>query len=482
MGIKEEEEINKPSLRRLARRGGVKRINSGVYEAANAALKVFLENVLRDSITHTEYCKRKTVTTTDVVQGLARQGIRLYVASDELNMHAQDPERRQRGRQRANAMAAEANAMVDEANAMMDEVVVGLVENIAADELARVGAARAAEASRTAIQARAAAVRRTKAATQAMTYAARAAAQRAVREAAEAAEVAQAAADAAREAQAAADAARKANVQLAQNAMKSIYDLSDNIVNDLLIWLRSQPEDLQERLNADRVSLRLAFKYMLRAPVRHERHDLDERMVSAESPELLAALKDLDDRVAVARLRFGMAGNPDVSLNGEPGKMVEYARFWMAPGLVIHRGGASLAVAGDVAVIRSYACTSTTKRMTDLCHAMVADSVPAKDALPFVVVVWKTAADAQHTETDSQEDFEALKAFIGDTGALHEKDYKGAISDVYLDYISFSREPGAQQFLAVVIVPHDKFFGPAHDWLTSNSSVDELFAASDINV
>ncbi|CAL1140612.1 unnamed protein product [Cladocopium goreaui] len=41
--------ITKPAIRRLARRGGVKRISGLIYEETRGVLKTFLENVLRDS-------------------------------------------------------------------------------------------------------------------------------------------------------------------------------------------------------------------------------------------------------------------------------------------------------------------------------------------------------------------------------------------------------------------------------------------------
>jgi len=41
-------------------------------------LKVFLENVIRDSVTYTEHARRKTVTAMDVVYALKRQGRTLY--------------------------------------------------------------------------------------------------------------------------------------------------------------------------------------------------------------------------------------------------------------------------------------------------------------------------------------------------------------------------------------------------------------------
>ena len=42
--------ITKPAIRRLARRGGVKRISGLIYEETRAVLKVFLENVRRLSL------------------------------------------------------------------------------------------------------------------------------------------------------------------------------------------------------------------------------------------------------------------------------------------------------------------------------------------------------------------------------------------------------------------------------------------------
>lgn len=56
-------------LGRLARRGGVKRISGLIYEETRGVLKIFLENVIRDSVTYTEHSKRKTVTALDVVYG-----------------------------------------------------------------------------------------------------------------------------------------------------------------------------------------------------------------------------------------------------------------------------------------------------------------------------------------------------------------------------------------------------------------------------
>ena len=51
--------ITKPAIRRLARRGGVKRISGLIYEETRGVLKSLLEGVIRDAVTYTEHAKRK---------------------------------------------------------------------------------------------------------------------------------------------------------------------------------------------------------------------------------------------------------------------------------------------------------------------------------------------------------------------------------------------------------------------------------------
>ena len=66
------EGITKPAIRRLARRGGVKRISTFIYDDTRAVLKNFLESIVKDSVTYTEHARRKTVTALDVVYALKR--------------------------------------------------------------------------------------------------------------------------------------------------------------------------------------------------------------------------------------------------------------------------------------------------------------------------------------------------------------------------------------------------------------------------
>jgi histone H4 len=90
--------ITKPAIRRLARRGGVKRMSGLMFDETRGVLKVrtlfrfdrryepangfgrqvFLEHVLRDAVTFTEHSCRKTVSARDVLYALKRQGCPLY--------------------------------------------------------------------------------------------------------------------------------------------------------------------------------------------------------------------------------------------------------------------------------------------------------------------------------------------------------------------------------------------------------------------
>ncbi len=70
--------ISNRAIRRLARRGGVKRISELIYEETKSILKSYLEKVLKDVIIYTEHAKRKTVTSLDVIYALKRQGKSLY--------------------------------------------------------------------------------------------------------------------------------------------------------------------------------------------------------------------------------------------------------------------------------------------------------------------------------------------------------------------------------------------------------------------
>ena len=70
--------ISNGSIRRLARRGGVKRMSCMMYEETRGVLKVFLENIIKDATTYTAYANRKTVTAGDIIMSLKKNGRTLY--------------------------------------------------------------------------------------------------------------------------------------------------------------------------------------------------------------------------------------------------------------------------------------------------------------------------------------------------------------------------------------------------------------------
>ncbi len=67
--------ITKPALVRLARKAGVKRISGMIYEELRGVLKVYLEDLIRFTITSVEYNRRKTLQLRDVMFGLEQIGL-----------------------------------------------------------------------------------------------------------------------------------------------------------------------------------------------------------------------------------------------------------------------------------------------------------------------------------------------------------------------------------------------------------------------
>ncbi|EME40781.1 histone H4 like protein [Dothistroma septosporum NZE10] len=70
--------VTKGDIRRLARRGGVKRISGQIYEETRSVLRIRLTEIIKDICAVVETCQRKTVCTTDVVFVLNRMGTPIY--------------------------------------------------------------------------------------------------------------------------------------------------------------------------------------------------------------------------------------------------------------------------------------------------------------------------------------------------------------------------------------------------------------------
>jgi histone H4 len=75
--------MNDQALRRLARRGGVKRISKAVLDAARDALKKFLTPIIYTATEIVKMKGRNTVTNTDMVYALKYHGRTLYGYSDQ---------------------------------------------------------------------------------------------------------------------------------------------------------------------------------------------------------------------------------------------------------------------------------------------------------------------------------------------------------------------------------------------------------------
>lgn len=66
--------VNAHAIRRLARCGGVKRISGIRYEEDREYMRFFLEKVIGDFVTYSDYARANNVTVSDVVFALKCQG------------------------------------------------------------------------------------------------------------------------------------------------------------------------------------------------------------------------------------------------------------------------------------------------------------------------------------------------------------------------------------------------------------------------
>lgn len=71
------------SFRRLARRGGVKRIGTKALDVAMAYAEKYMHDVIKTAIAYMEHCKRTTCTARDVITAIRRsQNCTLFGLSD----------------------------------------------------------------------------------------------------------------------------------------------------------------------------------------------------------------------------------------------------------------------------------------------------------------------------------------------------------------------------------------------------------------
>lgn len=70
--------ITNPAIRRIARRGGIKRVSKAVFNESRGIMTNFMNTIIRDAVAVTEASGKKTVSMEDVHYSLQRNGRTLY--------------------------------------------------------------------------------------------------------------------------------------------------------------------------------------------------------------------------------------------------------------------------------------------------------------------------------------------------------------------------------------------------------------------
>lgn len=70
--------VTKGNIRRLARRGGVKRLSTLMYEEVRGLVTIYLRKVIQDAIWYSEHRQSRTIIVNDVIFALKKNGETLY--------------------------------------------------------------------------------------------------------------------------------------------------------------------------------------------------------------------------------------------------------------------------------------------------------------------------------------------------------------------------------------------------------------------
>ena len=70
--------ITKPAIRRIARRGGVKRIARTVYEDSRGVISDRLDSILKPAVIVSSHSKKKVIRSIDVAYALKELGTPMY--------------------------------------------------------------------------------------------------------------------------------------------------------------------------------------------------------------------------------------------------------------------------------------------------------------------------------------------------------------------------------------------------------------------
>lgn len=77
-----EDNIRKPAIRRVMRRGGVKYVRSDAYPHILAGTHKFTTKVIKDALTFTAAAKLKTIPDDAIKRSFARNGMNLFGETD----------------------------------------------------------------------------------------------------------------------------------------------------------------------------------------------------------------------------------------------------------------------------------------------------------------------------------------------------------------------------------------------------------------
>lgn len=70
-------ELGKPAIKRLARKGGAKRVAKDCYPLVCTRSYIFLERLIRCAIEYCLVAKRKTLTVNDCMNGVKKMGVKM---------------------------------------------------------------------------------------------------------------------------------------------------------------------------------------------------------------------------------------------------------------------------------------------------------------------------------------------------------------------------------------------------------------------
>jgi len=76
---KTSQPLRDPCIKRLARKGGIKRLSGETYAEMRKNLDTFLRKIVKDAVITTDHAKRRTVNSSDVLYALSQNSHKMYL-------------------------------------------------------------------------------------------------------------------------------------------------------------------------------------------------------------------------------------------------------------------------------------------------------------------------------------------------------------------------------------------------------------------